>query len=199
MIFTKGSTVTSAPASEPLTTSEAKAWLKIEDDITADDAIVLALVTAAREYIESSTGIALYTQTVREYLDKWPEKTNVSNPMAEFHLMRFPVQSVTGITYLDSEGVSQTLSSSAYVVDISGKTARIGLKANETFPALRDQINAVTITYVAGWDDTANIPEALKTAMKLLLAYFYERRADSANSFKTTAEKLIEKYSVPVV
>lgn len=199
MIFTKGSTVTSAPASEPLTTSEAKNWLKIEDGITADDTLVDALVTAAREYVETSTGLALFTQTVREHLDEWPEKTNVSNPMAEFHLMRYPVQSVTSITYLDSDGNSQTLSADTYIVDTTGKTARIALKANQSFPPLRDQINAVTITYVAGWDNTANIPEALKTAMKLLLTYFYERRADSANSYKTTAEKLIEKYSIPVV
>lgn len=197
MIFTKGSKVTSAPASEPLTTSEAKSWLKVE--VSTDDTLIDALITAAREYIEHATGLALFTQTIREHLDDWPEYKNVSNPMQEFYLMRYPVQSVTSITYLDGDGNSQTLSADNYVVDTTGNLCRIALKSNQTFPTIRDQINSVTITYIAGWDDTASIPETIKTAMKLLISHFYERRADSASSYSTVVDKILGKHYNPVV
>lgn len=197
MIFTKGSKVTSAPASEPLTTTEAKAWLKVE--VSTDDTLIDALVAAAREYIENATGLALFTQTVQEHLDNWPEYREVSNPNKEFYLMRYPVQSVTSITYLDDDGNSQTLSANNYVVDTTGNLCRIALKADQTFPTLQKQINAVTITYVAGYDDTANIPETLKTAIRLMISHFYERRADSASSYTTVVDKILSKHYNPVV
>lgn len=198
MVFTKGSKVSSAPASEPFLVEEAKEWLKV--DSTADDSLITALIAATREHIESTTGLALFTQTVTEVLDNWPDFEAVSNPKRAFYLLRYPVQSVTSIGYKDSDGSDQALDSSKYVLDsTSSNFSRIGLAANETWPTLRDQVAPVTITYVAGWSNVSEIPSDIIVAMKLLLTYFYERRADSVRQFKTTADHLLSKHAIPVV
>ncbi len=51
-----------APAVEPISTSEAKLHLKLDSD-TTDDTLIAALITAAREIIENMTGRALINQT----------------------------------------------------------------------------------------------------------------------------------------
>ena len=197
MIWAVGSKVTSAPASEPITATTAKAWLKVE--FSDDDTMITNLIAGARWEIEKSTGIAFFTQTVTDALDVWPEYEEVSNPFAAFHLLRYPVQSVTSVTYYDSDGVQQTLASSDYVVDTNGVFCRISPAAGTSWPGLRNRPAAVTITYITGWSDVADIPEDLKTAMQLMLTYFYERRADSVKQYKTAAENIVSRHYVAVV
>jgi uncharacterized phiE125 gp8 family phage protein len=198
MVFTKGSKTTVAPTSEPFLVAEAKEWLKV--DSTADDSLITALIAATREHIESSTGLALFTQTITETLDSWPLYEEVSNPFQAFNLLRYPVQSISSIAYTDSSGDSQTLASSKYVLDsTSSHFARVGLAAGQTWPGLSNRIASVTVTYVAGWSSVEDIPEDLIIAMKLLLTYFYEKRADSVRQFKTTADFLISKHYINLV
>jgi uncharacterized phiE125 gp8 family phage protein len=51
------------PGEEPVSLAEAKAFCRI--DGTDEDALVSALITAARLHVESITGRALLTQTWR--------------------------------------------------------------------------------------------------------------------------------------
>jgi len=199
MIWSKGSKVTAAPASEPITATTAKTWLKIESGVTADDTIITSLIASARTEIETETGLALFTQTIQDTLDAWPEYEEVSNPYMAFHLMRYPVQSVTSISYVDGDGATQTWASANYIVDTTGTFCRIAPEAGITFPGLRNRINAVTVTYTAGWALAADIPEDLKTALQLMLTYVYERRADSVKQYKTAAENIVQKRYVPVL
>ncbi len=72
------------PGEEPVTLAEAKAWCRI--DSTDDDALLAALITAARLQVESATGRALVTQSWRLTLRHAPRL--VVLPVA-------PVQSLT--------------------------------------------------------------------------------------------------------
>ena len=58
------------PAVEPVTLADAKAHLKV--DTTDDDALITALITAARARAEWHTGRALITQSWTLWLDAWP-------------------------------------------------------------------------------------------------------------------------------
>ena len=58
------------PATEPVTVAEAKAHARI--DIDDDDAMVAALITAARQWVEDTTGRCLITQQWKLTLDNWP-------------------------------------------------------------------------------------------------------------------------------
>ena len=55
------------PGEEPVTRAEAKAWCRIDGD--AEDALVEALIAAARLHVESATGRALIEQSWRLVLE----------------------------------------------------------------------------------------------------------------------------------
>jgi hypothetical protein len=57
------STLIAGPGEEPVTLAEAKAWCRI--DASDEDALVSALIAAARLQVESLTGRALVTQSWR--------------------------------------------------------------------------------------------------------------------------------------
>ena len=52
-----------AVAAEPVSLAQAKLWLRVDHD--AEDDLITALVSAARDYVEAQTGLALAPQTWR--------------------------------------------------------------------------------------------------------------------------------------
>jgi len=58
-----------APAFEPVSLADAKAQCRV--DVADDDALISGLVTAARQYVESETGMALITQTWDVFADEF--------------------------------------------------------------------------------------------------------------------------------
>lgn len=135
------------PYAEPLTVTEMKNHLKQDSDITTDDDLISAQMVAARNLVETLTGAnvpryrVLMATTFDVRMDEFPYCDFI-------HLPCVPLISVTSITYIDSNGVSQTLSTSLYTVDYP--QSRIHLAYGEDWPATRDQVNAVTVRFVAG-------------------------------------------------
>jgi uncharacterized phiE125 gp8 family phage protein len=64
-----------APAAEPVTVSQAKAALRIDD--TRFDSLLPGLISSARQVAEQETGRQLVEQTWRIELADWPESTDV--------------------------------------------------------------------------------------------------------------------------
>lgn len=122
-----GYIITSGPAEEPLSTTEAKLHLRVE--VSDDDTLIASIINAARVAIENYTGLKLVTQTIVEYFDTFPQ----SGPL---NLSFYPVQSLTSITYTDTDGATQTWSSALYDFDKNGPyqfgPARITTAYNET-------------------------------------------------------------------
>src|SRR3990167_7420015 len=93
-----------------------------------------------------------------------------------------PLRSVTSITYVDQDGTTQTLSSTLYTVDSSSEPARITPAYGEVWPSTRDQVNAVTVRFVAGYDPgspadyRANVPWGIKFGLLQILTDMYETR-----------------------
>lgn len=164
-----GLTRTSGPATEPITTTEAKAYLR--QDETADDTLIDSLITSAREFAETYTGRTFVTSTWRLTLDTWP--CVVLLPMG-------PVQAISSIAYLDGNGTSQTLSSSAYRLDAN--TARITPAYGYSWPTVRDTTAPITITYTAGFGTSSAVPLTLKQAIKFLVSHWYEERTPIVTS-----------------
>lgn len=162
-----------APAEEPVTTAEAKSHLRVEH--SADDSLIDSLIVAARERVEAFTWRALVTQTWDMVMDDFPPRSDI--PIVP---MKPPLQSVTSITYTDSAGESQTWDSSKYFVDApSGPFAphgRIVPASGEAYPDTTDEINAVTVKFDAGYGAAADVPEAIKRALLMLVGHLYEHR-----------------------
>lgn len=160
------SKVTSEPAVEPISPTEAKLHLRV--DHSADDSLIGILIQTAREIVEAHTNRSLITQTRVIKLDNFP-------CLGTIRLTHGPVQSLTSITYYDQDDVSRTLASSDYWEDFDSNISRVVVKTS--WPATEDKPNAVTITYVAGYgDDSDSVPAAIKQAMLLILAHLYENR-----------------------
>jgi uncharacterized phiE125 gp8 family phage protein len=177
--------VSTPPASEPISLSEAKLYLRV--DTSADDALIAALITAARESVELYTSRALVTQTVTQKLDCFPS--------FGFRLAVHPVASITSIVYKDSNGSDQTLSDTVYMLDNYDLPNAVVLKANQMFPTTYLEDNAVTVTFVAG-EAAASVPKAILQAIYLTLTDFYENRTNYVKRLPTAAEYLLNQYRV---
>lgn len=162
-------TEATAPAAEPLSTAEAKAHLRV--DFTDDDTLIDRLIKAARGRAEVFTRRAFITQTWDMDLDRFPGW--------QIEIPKAPLQSVTQIDYLDSDGVSQTLLSSLYRVDARSKPGRITPVFGEVWPVTRSTTNAVTIRFVAGYGNAgSDVPEDIIQAILLMVGDLYEHREE---------------------
>lgn len=177
----------SAPASEPVTTAEAKAHLRVSGN--DEDTYVDALVTAARQWTEFYLGRLCMTQTITEKWDWFPVGCAMS-------LRWSPVQSFSSVGYLDSNGDTQTWDSADYTVDTTTQPGRVAPKYGEQYPETRSQQNAVTLTYVAGYASADLVPKAIKQAILLMVGEMYEQRENTVKQLPTAAEYLLQPYRI---
>jgi len=178
--------VSSAPDTEPVTRTEAKAWIKL--DTTTDDTLIDSLITAARIAAENFTGTKFITQTVKQYLTDFPGT-------ADELVLRFsPVQSITSVAYVDADGNNQTLTT--YNADLTGVPARLWPNVNTNWPETKAQLKAVTITYVCGYGTAGYVPGDIKNAILFMIASWYERREESAKTMPNMSEYLLTPYRV---
>jgi uncharacterized phiE125 gp8 family phage protein len=155
-----------APAIEPVTTAEAKAHLRV--DISDDDTYIDTLIVAAREWAEGYTNRAFITQTWRASFPTF------CNPI---ELRRPPLLSITGITYVDTAGATQTLATTVYSVDTDSAPGLVTLGYDQVWPSIQGGHNGVKVTYTAGYGATAaSVPAKFKHAIKILVSHWYEIR-----------------------
>lgn len=161
---------TADPTSEPITWAECKVHLKLDDD--TEQAYVETLIAAAREYVEAQLGRALYTQTWTLKLDGFRDDGQVVKD-GIITIPNPPLASVSSITYVDTNGTTQTLSASSYTVNTQADPGRIYEAYSYVWPDTRDTEDCVTITYVAGWSTVATIPKTIKQAMLMLVLHWF--------------------------
>lgn len=156
--------VTVAPTTEPVDIEEVKAALKIE--ATDDAALVERYIRAARSHVESRTGTRLVTQTLALRADDWSDLESL--PVA-------PVQSVSSISYVDTDGATQTLATTVYEARLYGLSPAVVLKYNQTWPTIRSG-SLITVTVVAGYGSAESVPDEIAQAMLLMVGDLYAFR-----------------------
>jgi uncharacterized phiE125 gp8 family phage protein len=179
-----------APTTEPVTVTEAKA--QVRQDSTADDTYIASLIATARQDVEGFINRALVSQTWELYLDAWPCHSYLDLPLP-------PLQSITSITYVDSSGTTATFASSNYYVDILREPGRVYLKPNASWPAVALQIvNGVIVKFVAGYGAAAAVPDRIKQGILLRVGELYEKREDNVSGIPgfSDAEKLLSKVRI---
>lgn len=152
-----------APASEPVTLTEAKAHLRIEHDL--DDTYITALIKAARLHAELHCWRGFITQTWEVTLEEFPD--------CAVTLPKGKLASITSVKYVDADGAEQTLDAAVYDYDTDSEPGRLLLAYGESWPSARTQWDAVRIRYVVG---AATAPEDVKQAILLLVSQMYEHR-----------------------
>jgi hypothetical protein len=188
--------VTVPPAIEPVSLTLAKQQIRV--DFPDDDALITSYITASRQYAENYTRRAFFNQTIVLSLDHFPYFTGESTlptrarqdwAMYSAYYDRITIRlprpscvSVQSITYVDLNGVTQTLPASAYYVDTTSEPGRIVPTSGSYWPYTQAYVpGSVQVSYLAGsYGDGVtvnNCPQTVIMAIMLLVGSFYENRS----------------------
>lgn len=186
-----------APTVEPVSLAEVKNYLKIDDDLTEDDALLSGLIAVARQHLDGYSGVlgrCLVSQTWKLSLPDF--KSVIKLPLP-------PLQSVTHVKYYDTGGNLDTVSASIYEVITGGTSGGyIHLLGDQTWPTDvdTDRAEPVEITFVAGYGDSWNdVPEPLRLAICGLVAHWHLNRepvGESMGLIPMHINSLIDQYRV---
>lgn len=189
------------PAEEPVSLAEAKLHLRI--DTTEDDALITGLIAAARVDAENACRRAFVTQKFDLFMDEFPRPDSsllwtwaapndtfvppiMSAPRgytvrvrgSTFEIPFPPLQSVDSIKYFDPDGTEQTLDPAAYMVDDASSPGVVAPLS--AWPATQNRMNAVKVSFTAGYGDAAAVPAGIKAWMLMRIAALYENREEVA-------------------
>lgn len=203
-----GLSLKTAPATEPITLAQAKLYLRVDD--TADNDLITALITAARERAEEYTKRAFITQTWTYRLDRFPKgqaeqwwegvvqaHSNILNGgKRDIMIPRPPLASITHLKTYDDANTATTYSADNYIVDTNSKPGRLVLENAQTWPTDLRRANAIEIEFIAGYGANAtDVPAAIRTAIYIILAKLYECRG-SDDGMPESAKMMLQPYKV---
>lgn len=176
------SRVTEVPDSEPVSISLAKTFCSVVGD--SENELIATLITSARRMAESYTGLSIVTQERTIKLDSFPDVSSYYS-RSYIPVPYGPVQSITSVTYTDSDGDAVVMvSGTDYLFDTSGEPSRlyaINTSGDVTsWPSTKNIPGAVTIVYQAGFDDVSGevTPAEVKTAILRQVKEMYDQRED---------------------
>lgn len=171
-----GLSLVTAPASEPVLLAEAKAHCKI--DSIDEDGLVAGYIIAARHHCETYLRRALITQTWDLLIDgDWPTECVNGSEQHRVVIPKPPLVSITSVSYVDSAGAAQTLATDQYQVSTKRHEGLIDPAYSVTWPVVRDQADAITVRFVAGYgSNPGDIPEPIRQAMLLLIGHWHANR-----------------------
>ena len=186
-------------STEPVTLSEAKAFLAVDHD--EHDAMITALITAARQRAENYCNRSFVEKRYMLAVDNFPARSLLKLP-------RGPVQSIVAVKYWDGTE-DQTLAAEKYEIDQFSDPAFI----NFTEPvSVTSKPNALKIQYITGYDaDAADdqdntdpafpFPEPVRTAIKMIVRTMYDHRDDfvvgaAVNAIPKTSEYILNDYRI---
>ena len=168
---------------------DVKAWLKI--DITTDDALITSLIKAATLEIEKYIRRELLTKLFILYLDTFPLQSilSLSYRYSNYNnilVKRSKLNDIASIEYF-SDSVLTVFDNSLYDFTFDNQYAEIYLiDLNSVWPITDIRKQAVQITFSAGFGvDESFVPEDLKLALKMLVAFLYENRGDCNTTLST--------------
>lgn len=177
------------PAEEPISLDDAKAFARI--DTSADDFLVQALIVSARMHIEALTRRLMVTQGWTFVADGVPAGGHLTLPAV-------PVQGISEVRCFDADNVMSVLDPSRWSADLTASPVRI--RVHGALPSLR-AMAGLHVVFTAGYGAPADVPEALRQAIRILVATWYEERTFSpigaeAGPLPRAAAALLEPYRV---
>ena len=173
------------PGAERVESADVWSWLHIDPE--TDDGTIDRLIPASRQAAENYTRRAFITQTITLKLDCWPCKIVLPHP---------PLIDVTSIQYADEAGATQTLPADQYLVDATSEPGVIAPAYGVSWPSLRAQRNAVTVTYRAGYGvNKEAVPDEISQAILMLVAHRFANR-EGAGGMPEHIAQMLNAYRV---
>lgn len=179
--------ITSSSVTDPVTTSEMKTYLGYPSADTSQDALIAEMITAARLWLESKTGLSIVSKTYTAQFEKSDADSD-----GWYTLPVYPV----------------TTADNAYTVSVSGTSTTYqvkGLRIKKIKPdnvvgtirvGADSEVFYVTVDFTAGADnDTANI------ILRRVVAAMFSKRGGkevSASLLDYDTLKMIESITINI-
>lgn len=164
-----------APASEPLTLTETKEFLRVET--SGDDDMITRMIAVARIAAEQYLRRSLITQSWKVSFDDYAPQ--------EVNLPRGTIQSITSAKLIARDGTETLISASNYYL-----SARRKLVFD-----IAPMSHRVEIVYSAGYGDASTVPENIKQGMLSHVSRMYDERSANVPIVKS-AITLYEPYRI---
>lgn len=168
---------------EPITLSEAKEQLWMEND-SSKDTFITSLIAPARAYVERVSGYYFVTGTKTATFTRWGDFLEIA---------RRPITSITTVGYTDEDGNNATYT--GFLVTLGNYSTRIYPAIDDDFPALAEG-GLITVTYVAGaLASTSEEYLVGKQAMLLLIRRWFNEEdmvGKASGDFKLALESLLD-------
>jgi uncharacterized phiE125 gp8 family phage protein len=174
--------LTAPPAEEPVTLAQAKAWLRVESG-GDEDALIAALIPAARARCEWHTGRAFVTQSWTLWLDAIGDGC-ITLPLP-------PLVSVQSVTLYGRDDAATVLDTNDYTVDVPG--GRVMIKSPHLNLRTR---NAAAIAFTAGYGDAGDVPPPICQAILQIVSSLYDHRGADTAPTPDAALALLAPYRV---
>lgn len=163
--------VITAPTGSPVTLDEVKAFIRVTH--TLDDTQIQAMIDAAITTVEAFTNRVLLSTVFRvSFPHLNPPNRNIPNEWVE--LRKSPVTAITSFQVL----IDGNREDVAFQRQMSSRFDRLWV--DDPAPIVTDpHPEAFQVTFTAGYGTAADVPDALKEAIKRLVAFQYENRDDT--------------------
>lgn len=138
------------------------------------DLDMLRMIDAATDLLQKSTGRQLITATYELTMDAWCNDAGLPYPI---ELPRPPLASITSVAYFDEAGVSQVVDPADYqLVNSQDMPAKLYPSRNGlAWPVVQpDRVDAITITYVAGYGTEDSVPAEAKQWILLCVRHWFD-------------------------
>jgi len=200
------------PSIEPVDVTTQKAFMRLTT--SSDDALITTFISAAREYVELQTKLAMITQTWKLTLDEFPSQdsgvwwdgtrdgalSSLNTVQDWIELPTGPLIAVTSFSTFNAAD-TPTLFTGFYT-DTARRPGRVALRSGSVWPVATRGVNGIEIVYTAGFGPAANnVPADLRIAISQIASHWYENREImtfdiAARDVPQSAERIIKSRKV---
>jgi len=163
----------------PISLADAKEHLRITHGIH-DDMIESLIWGAARQF-ENRSNEVLSAQT-------WDLTLYQAEVLERVQFFKFPVTSITSVSYYDGDDSAQSVSSDDYTLFKNGKPASIIF---DSVPTTYDRDDSMTIRFVAGY---TTLPYDIELALLAKIFRLYENPGDPVDEKVSFFDKVVRDY-----
>ena len=193
----------------------AKSFLRVTN--TAEDTLITTMIGAAIEVAQNYTNSRFLETEFTMYMETWDDvyvsnhyNTTLSDGtylttggyvgkdgLNQIVLPYAPLDSITHVKYYDSSNTQQTMTENTdySVHKFINQKGFIEIMDGITYPNVYDRANAIEIKFKAGYGTAASdVPEAIKSAILLIIGFMYEKREDTVSRLPKASEYLLDPY-----
>jgi len=166
-----------SPSGLPVTVAESKTDLRIQH--AAEDSIIEDFISSATDYCQEVVGKKLISQ-------EW--RYSISSASFCVVLPIAVATEITEINYYDADNNLQSADINDFYFYALEDSAFVEPKHGKNWPATFARRDAISINFKVGYADAEAVPAAIKRAIRLLVAHWYECR--TAATIGTEAKEI---------